>query len=240
MNTKTIILILLSGLMAFIGYYALMVKDDYFSIFPMLFLAGPAYYDLLRVEFKRGLLLILILSVYATGIEALSIVTSFPYGSFNYNAQLGYKLFNLVPWAVSFGWVPLVIGAFAVSTRVFDKKLVQIVLGVGLLVFADLILDPGAVLMTFWTWNNPGVYYTIPFTNYLGWGFSSIIGGLIFYCLIPKKATDNLSIFSVLTLSLGNAFWIGVTLSGGYWIPCMLGILLQFFMIYAVDQKFDS
>ena len=240
MNTKTIILILLSGLMAFIGYYALVVKDDYFSIIPMILLAAPAYYDLLRVDLKKGLLLIAILSVYATGIEALSIVTSFPYGSFNYNAQLGYKLFDLVPWAVSFGWVPLVIGAFAVATWVVDKRRVQFALGAGLLVFADLILDPGAVLMTFWTWNDPGVYYTIPFTNYLGWGFSSIIGGLMFYYLIPKKALDNLSLFSVLTLSLGNAFWIGVTLSGGYWIPFALGILLQFFMIYAAGQKFDS
>ena len=121
----------------------------------------------------------------------------------------------------------------------FTKMLVQFVVGAGLLVFADLILDPGAVLMTFWTWNDPGVYYSIPFTNYLGWGFSSIIGGLMFYYLIPKKALDNLSLFSVLTLSLGNAFWIGVTLRVGYWIPFALGIMLQFFMIYAAGRKLD-
>jgi len=60
----------------------------------------------------------------------------------------------------------------------------------------------------------------------------------MFYYLIPKKALDNLSLFSVLTLSLGNAFWIGVTLIGGYWIPFALGILLQFFMIYAAGRKF--
>ena len=110
----------------------------------------------------------------------------------------------------------------------FIKKLVQFVVGAGLLVFADLILDPGAVLMTFWTWNDPGVYYTIPFTNYLGWGFSSIIGGLMFYYLIPKKALDNLSLFSVLTLSLGNAFWIGVTLSGGTGFPLRSGYCFSF------------
>ena len=240
MKNKGVILIVLSGLMAFIGYHALRVKDDYFSMIPMILLALPAYFDLLRVHLKKGLLLIAVLSVYATCIEALSIVTSFPYGSFHYNAQLGYKLFDLVPWGVGFGWGPLVIGAFALGTWNFEKRWIQFAVGAGLLVFTDLILDPGAVLMNFWTWADPGVYYGIPVTNYLGWGLSAIVGGLIFYKLIPNHLIQKLSVLSILTLSLGNAFWIGVTLSGAYWMPFLLGILLQGFMIYAVWIKFDK
>lgn len=226
-------------LMGFIGYYALAVKDEYFSIIPMILLALPAYIDVLRVSLKKGLILIGILSVYATCIEALSIVTSFPYGSFNYNAQLGYKLFDLVPWAVSFGWVPLVVGAFALSTWIVKGRVLRFVAGASILVFADLILDPGAVLMTFWTWNDPGYYYTIPMTNYLGWAFSSLIGGLTFYYILPDKVIQNLSGLSIMTLALGNAFWIGVTLSGGYWIPFFLAILLQLFMLYALSKKLN-
>ena len=240
MKNKGVILIVLSGLMAFIGYHALRVKDDYFSMIPMILLALPAYFDLLRVHLKKGLLLIAVLSVYATCIEALSIVTSFPYGSFNYNAQLGYKLFDLVPWGVGFGWGPLVIGAFALGTWNFEKRWVQFAVGAGLLVFTDLILDPGAVLMNFWTWADPGVYYSIPVTNYLGWGLSAMVGGLIFYKLIPNQVIQKLSVLSILTLSLGNAFWIGVTLSGAYWMPFLLGVLLQGFVIYTVWIKFDK
>ena len=240
MKNKGVILIVLSGLMAFIGYHALRVKDDYFSMIPMILLALPAYFDLLRVHLKKGLLLIAVLSVYATCIEALSIVTSFPYGSFHYNAQLGYKLFDLVPWGVGFGWGPLVIGAFALGTWNFEKRWVQFAVGAGLLVFTDLILDPGAVLMNFWTWADPGVYYGIPVTNYLGWGLSAMVGGLIFYKLIPKHVIQKLSVLSILTLSLGNAFWIGVTFSGAYWMPFLLGVLLQGFVIYAVWIKFDK
>lgn len=233
------IMLLCSMLMGFIGYYALEVKDEYFSIIPMILLALPAYFDLLRVSLKNGLVLIGILSVYATCIEALSIVTSFPYGSFNYNAQLGYKLFGLVPWTVSFGWVPLVIGAFALSTWIYNGRVLRLVAGASILVFADLILDPGAVLMTFWTWNAPGYYYTIPMTNYLGWAFSSLIGGLTFYYILPEKVIQKLSILSIMTLALGNAFWVGVTLSGGYWIPFVLAILLQMFMLYVIGEKLN-
>ena len=240
MKNKGIILFVLSGLMAFIGYHALRVKDDYFSMIPMILLALPAYFDLLRVHLKKGLILIAVLSIYATCIEALSIVTSFPYGSFNYNAQLGYKLFDLVPWGVGFGWGPLVIGAFALAHWIFEKRSVQFVVGAGLLVFTDFILDPGAVLMNFWAWADPGVYYSIPVTNYLGWGLSAMVGGLIFYKLIPKHVIQKLSVLSILTLSLGNAFWIGVTLSGAYWLPFFLGILLQGFVIYTVWIKFDK
>ncbi|MEC8323580.1 MAG: carotenoid biosynthesis protein, partial [Bacteroidota bacterium] len=163
----------LSLLMMLIGYFAYTARDAYFSVIPMLFLAVPAYFALLKTNFYKGLLFIVVLSIYATSIEALSILTSFPYGAFNYNAKLGYKLFNLVPWTVSFGWVPLTIGSFALSSWIFKGRIYQFIGGVSLLVFSDLMIDPGAVLMRFWTWTEPGIYYSIPFTNYLGWIFSS-------------------------------------------------------------------
>ncbi len=90
-------------IMVFVGFFAYTARNEYFSVIPMLLLALPAYFALLKTNLWKGLLFIVILSCYATAIEALSIQTSFPYGAFEYNAQLGYKLFDLVPWTVSFG-----------------------------------------------------------------------------------------------------------------------------------------
>jgi hypothetical protein len=42
-----------------------------------------------------------------------------------------------------------------------------------------------------------------------------------------------------MTLALGHAFWIGVTLSAGYWIPFFLVNFLQMFMVYALGKKFN-
>jgi uncharacterized membrane protein YccC len=40
------------------------------------------------------------------------------------------------------------------------------------------------------------------------------------------------------TLALGNAFWIGVTFSAGYWIPFSVGILLQLVVLLFHTNKF--
>jgi uncharacterized membrane protein len=123
--------------MTVIGFHGYTARNEYFSVTPMLLLAVPAYFGLLKTNFYNGLVLIVILSCFAMAIEALSIQTSFPYGAFQYNAQLGYKIFDLVPWTVSFGWVPLVIGCFGLSSWIFNKRNHQLVAGVVLLVVSD-------------------------------------------------------------------------------------------------------
>ena len=223
-------------LMTVIGFFAYTARNEYFSVIPMLILAVPAYFALLKINIRKGLLFIVVLSFYATAIEALSIQTSFPYGTFEYNAQLGYKLFDLVPWTVSFGWVPLVIGSFALSSWIFKKRSYQFFVGVLFLVVSDLIIDPGAVLMNFWTWTYPGMYYSIPFSNYLGWILSSIIGGMLLFWMLPKNDTQRFPFYSTYTLALGNAFWIGVTFNAGYWIPFTVGILLQLLILFFIKK----
>ena len=237
MNKTQSIAITCTLLMTVIGFYSYTARNEYFSVIPMLFLAFPAYFGLLKTNFYNGLALIVILSCYATAIEALSIQTSFPYGAFQYNTQLGYKIFDLVPWTVSFGWVPLVIGCFGLSSWIFNKRTHQLVAGVVLLVVSDLIIDPGAVLMNFWTWTNPGIYYGIPFSNYLGWILSSVIGGIVFFWMLPKNENQNLPFYSIYSLALGNAFWIGVTFNAGYWIAFGVGILLQLIILFFRKNK---
>ena len=74
----------LSLLMMIIGYFAYIARDEYFSVIPMLFLAVPAYFALLKTNFHKGFLFIVVLSLYATSIEALSILTAFPSVSYTH------------------------------------------------------------------------------------------------------------------------------------------------------------
>lgn len=237
MINNTLTFVMWSVIMVFFGYFAFIAREDYFSFMPMLLLALPAYTDLIRINFKKGLLIIIVLSVYAALIEALSILTSFPYGSFVYNKHLGYKLFDVVPWTIGFGWAPLVIGCFTLGAWHFKKRYNQFIFGALFLVCADLVLDPGAVLMQFWTWENPGIYYGIPFSNYLGWLLSSVVCGFLFFYILNKSEIEKLSSFSVYTLVLGNAFWIGVTYFNSYWIPCLVGCLMQAIIIWIIHHK---
>ena len=91
--------------------------------------------------------------------------------------------------------------------------------------------------MRFWTWTEPGIYYSIPLTNYLGWIFSSTIGGLLLFWMLPPKNLQKMPFYSTYTLALGNAFWIGVTFNAAYWIPCLLGVLLQMVILLAINKK---
>ena len=138
-----------------------------------------------------------------------------------------------MPWAVSFGWVPLVIGVFALSTWIFNGRVLRFMAGASILVFADLIFDL-AVLMTFWTRMTLGIII-IPMTNYLGWAFSSLIGGLIFIIFYPIMASKFIG-FEYCGLGFSNAFWVGVAPSGGFCIPFVLAILLQMFMCMLVKN----
>ena len=77
MNKTQSIAIACSLLMTVIGFYGYTARNEYFSVIPMLLLTVPAYLGLLKTNFYNGLVLIVILSCYATAIEALSIQTCF-------------------------------------------------------------------------------------------------------------------------------------------------------------------
>ena len=100
------------------GFFAYKVGQDYISLLPMLLLSIPAYAGIVWRQDTRALCFLILISVYATAIEATSVLTGFPYGFFVYSDVLGTKIAGVVPWAVSFGWVPLVIAAGTLSSRV--------------------------------------------------------------------------------------------------------------------------
>ena len=65
----------------------------------------------------RGLRVWLLLGVYALLIETVAVKTGFPYGGFVYGADIGFKLFDAVPWTVPFAWIPLVLATLTLSRR---------------------------------------------------------------------------------------------------------------------------
>lgn len=212
------------------GFFAYTVGRSYLSLTPMLLLAFPAYFGLLKQNWKKGLLFIGILSIYATTIEAISILTGFPYGYFTYGDVLGSKLFDIVPWAVSFGWVPLVIGAVVSCKQYTSDSWRLLIASSGLLILTDLVLDPGAVALGFWTWITTSSYYTIPLSNYFGWLFSSLIGVGIFLAMYTKKELKQLPSWSNLTLVLGACFWTSVTFFAQMYIATLFGLLLLYIL----------
>jgi bisanhydrobacterioruberin hydratase len=201
------------------------------SIFIVLF-AIPSYLGLIAwVGVRRALATLAILSVLAIFFEALSITTGIPYGKFTYSSAIGFPLFDLVPWTVPFAWIPLVIA----SAALYKKPLAA----AGFLVLVDLLLDPMAVALGFWTWQYPGAYYAIPFSNFVGWLITGLIGATIiqFTSRGAQKKPDQWTLVSLQYILL---FWIAAALTAGFVVPAVCGGFALFLARKHAQKNVDS
>jgi bisanhydrobacterioruberin hydratase len=187
-------------------------------------LALPSYYYFTKNEPKKSVITILTISLFAVCIETIGILTGFPYSEFYYN-DLGYKLFGTTPWTIFFAFTPLVLGAVYYAKKISTNNKKLFLYAVLLLILIDLILDPVAVKLGFWTWLNPGLYYDIPLQNYFGWLFSGIIAVSMYYWLYQTNTHEG----QELTTYFSTWLWFGASLFMQLWIPVMVGLLLLLF-----------
>ncbi|NOT47595.1 MAG: carotenoid biosynthesis protein, partial [Acidobacteria bacterium] len=188
--------------------------------------------------------LVVVLGLYALGIETFAILTGFPYGHFGYSEHLGYKILGQVPWTVAFAWTPLMLCAYAAARSLFVSRMRRIVFAAFLLITFDLVLDPGAVLLGFWRYPGGGLYYGVPLSNFLGWVFSGIVGSAImegaisyFKPLLPPAVQLGSSAFFIMF------FWTAFAAFGGLAVPAAIGGALAMAMYlwwrrsyYAFDE----
>ncbi|MBP7134048.1 carotenoid biosynthesis protein [Patescibacteria group bacterium] len=202
----------------------------------VLIAALPGYRELIRItSLKRGLLILLALSLFAYLIEIVGVQTGFPYSSFTYAQTLRSFLIAGVPWTTPFGWVPLVLASYFVA-RVWSpqrKGLWIVFWSVLLLVTFDLVLDPGAVRLGLWSYASTGWYHAVPWQNFAGW---LLTGTLVLFTLhraLSRTIVQRTNMFAFL---IGPAailsFWTGIALSASMVLPALIGCLLLLFFTF--------
>jgi putative membrane protein len=200
------------------------------SVFVVLF-ALPSYYAVINTKgWKRGLIILVSLGFYALLIESSAIHTGFPYGDFIYNDLLGQKVFGLTPWTVAFAWPPILLLSYWFARHCTRFNLVQKYWGVAGLTAViamgiDLVLDPAAVNLGFWNWQEPGFFYGVPLVNFLGWLLSCFVGAIILHYLWgDKKVPETLSYSGLAILwfwTVANVFMLQI-------IPAVVGFALLY------------
>ncbi len=232
---KKTILIIASIIIALSAFFisSLEFREEYIpiSIFFMIALCIPTYYFFIKkTNTKRAIITLLALSIFSMIIETIGVITGFPYGFFTYTDKLGGSV-GVIPWTVSFGWVPLVIAAWTIAQERVKKTgyelIKKIILGAFILMLFDVVLDPGSVALNFWEWHPPGIFYGVPLSNYAGWIFSGIIGMLIITLIMKKEKPSN---DFLITAYLGNTFWTVVTLTNGMIVPGIVGIIITTYL----------
>ncbi len=199
------------------------------SALSILAFAAPSFYVVLRwLGWKYGAFVLICLGVYALLIETFAIITSFPYGEFSYGQLLDYKILGHTPWTVAFAWTPIML--FALSLSRYAKSTISYwLLTIIALVAVDLVLDPAAVALQFWAWDNPGAYYGVPLINFIGWVISGTIAFGLFQALTKSRSRIPAS---AVNSGVGILiFWTTVNIVSLQWIPAGIGLVLCFIAV---------
>lgn len=195
------------------------------GVVAVVLMAVPALVGTLRwLGRRRGAALLAGLSLYAYGIETVGAATGWPYGHFAYGGGLGPMLFDLVPVALPLAYVPLVLGAVAVATRAGAPVGGAAWLGLALatLLWSDLVLDPGAVALGYWSYAAGGAYYGVPWSNFGGWIVTGT-AALAASGLQLRRAPGAPGPCMFGSMAMTVAFYTGVTAATGQVIPALLG-----------------
>jgi putative membrane protein len=179
---------------------------------------------------KAGLGL-LALCGYTYGIEFVGVHTGYPYGNFEYGVDLGPMIADAIPAALPLFFLPLVLNAYLLCLLLLGEGARNAALRVPVVVAAvvgmDLVLDPAAVAIGFWSYDAGGLYYGIPWLNYAGWVLSATVAVSLFDFTLDRTSLlarleacpfmlDDLVSFVILW-GVVNGFY-------GNWVPAALSV----------------
>ena len=197
---------------------------------PLLILFGtavmrsPLAVGLLPRIDRRALACLGALTAYTYAIEIVGVRTDWPYGAFDYEIQLGPMLFGEVPVALPLFFVPLVLNAYLLTLLVLGDRsahrLVRVPTAIAAVVAVDLVLDPAAVAIGFWSFESGG-YYGVPLSNYRGWLLSGAVAvalvDLAFdrAALLERVRTCEFVLDDLVSFVL---LWGGINLLYGNWL----------------------
>jgi uncharacterized membrane protein len=111
--------------------------------------------------------------LFAWAVEWLGSSTGIPFGRYHYTGQLQPQMAG-VPWLIPLAWLMMIPPSWAVASYILGDTGARQpwrLAWVSALAFTawDLFLDPQMVHWGFWTWDQAGGYFGIPWTNFIGW-----------------------------------------------------------------------
>jgi putative membrane protein len=207
--------------------------NPWLIIFGTLVMRLPLVAGLAPLADRRAAAGLLLLTAYSYGIEYVGVLTGFPYGNFEYGVELGPMLLDTVPLGLPVFFFPLVVNAYLLCLLLLgphtERALVRLPAVIAVVLLMDLVLDPGAVALTFWQYDPAGAYYGVPWSNYAGWVLSATVAVVTLDAAFERSGLrqrlsdcefmlDDLVSFVVLW-GLVNAYF-------GNWIPVVLAGLL--------------
>lgn len=220
--------------------------NPYLILLGTLVMRLPLVAGLAPLVDRRAAIGLGVLAVYAYGIELIGVTTGQPYGTFEYGVALGPMLFDKVPLGLPVFFFPLVINAYLLCLLLLgpraESTAIRLLSVIATVLTMDLVLDPGAVALGFWTYDPVGAYYGVPWSNYAGWVLSATVAVVLLDASFDRTGLrqrlaecgfmlDDLVSFVLL--------WGGVNAYYGNWLPVVLAAGLGAGLVAADRFDFD-
>jgi putative membrane protein len=161
---------------------AILAFNPYLVLMGVLVMRLPLVAGLLPLLDRKAVGALTILTAYAYGIEYVGTKTGFPYGDFAYEVPLGPMLFDTIPLGLPVFFLPLVLNSYLLCLLLLGERarsaLVCLPAVIAAVLAVDLVLDPAAVALGFWSYGG-GVYYGVPLSNYAGWVLSATVATVL-------------------------------------------------------------
>ena len=114
-------------------------------------------------------------------IEIMGVQTGVLFGEYTYGKALGIKILD-TPVMIGLNWLILIYCTSAIVNHFFSNRIIRILIGAGLMVVYDLVLEYVAPVMDMWSWQTryPGV------RNFLMWFLVALVFHSLFQWLNLK------------------------------------------------------
>ncbi len=131
-------------------------------------------------EKKNGKFYLFCVLIFSLGllVEILGVQTGLIFGNYHYGSVLGWKLMN-TPVMIGVVWLLCTLSVTSLMAFLSFAKWIKVLLGASLLVFLDHFIEPVAIALNFWSWENG----YIPIQNFIAWWLISAVFLSIYYLL---------------------------------------------------------
>jgi uncharacterized membrane protein len=139
-----------------------------------------------QLPLQSVLLAAVAIALVGGGAHALGAMTAIPFGPFEFGQAAGPKLFKILPWAVPFIWIVVILNSRGVARLILRPWRKLPTYGIWLMVFSailamlfDVALEPFAArIKHYWFWSptkSPVDWYGASPVNFIGWVVVSLL-----------------------------------------------------------------
>ena len=196
------------------------------------------------VDRRAGIALAALIA-YTYAIEFLGATTGLPYGEFSYEVSLGPMLLDTIPYALPLFFIPLVLNSYLLCILLLGERsesfLLRFPTVAGTVVAIDLVLDPAAVAIGFWSFAEGG-FYGVPLLNYAGWLLSAVVAtALIDVAFVGSGLRERVANCEYMLDDMVSfvLLWGGINFFYRAWIPVVIAVGFALSLVRVDRFDFD-